>query len=483
MPPKGRKSLEPWLKDEVDFYQHQIDGVRELVKRRSFILGDDMGLGKSLEALAVFCVDIDRGWASTALVISPKSLKWNWVDEIHKFTRIPFVALDGTPSERTRQLMEFLIVSGPKILLITYEEAYLHREELANMPFDVAVFDEAHYIKNPLARRTKAVLELRSRRSFMLTGTPLLNRIDELWCLLHRIDPIKYANYYAFVNRYAVFGGFKGKAVIGVKNEKELKQRVQGIMLRRKKEDVLDLPPVQYIQRRIGMHPEQEELYKMVNDELRLVRYDEVEDEEIDNALTKFLRLKQICGTIRPFTGIDVSAKLDLAVEDDMELVENDHKTVTFTQFHEVRLCYLDRIRDRVGKHVPVFTFEGATPSRERQEIVRRWSAVKGAAVLVPMLQVASEGINLTAARHAGFLDKWFTPGKNQQAVDRLHRIGADETQPVQIREYVTRRSVELRIEQINRDKKKIVDMIVNSGQRDRKLLKLIMEEEAYDEE
>jgi SNF2 family DNA or RNA helicase len=482
MLPKGRKSLSPWMPDEVEFYQHQIEGVRELVKRRSFILGDEMGLGKSLEALAVFCVDIQRGWAKTAIIISPKTLKWNWVKEIEKFTTIPYVPLEGPPGERVRQLMEYMIMDGPKILLITYEEAYLHREELASIPFDIAVFDEAHYIKDPFARRTKSTLEINSRRSFMLTGTPMLNHISELWCLLHRINPTRYRNYWVFMNRYAVFGGHRGKQAVGIKNEAELSQQIHSVMLRRKKEDVLDLPEIQIIQRRVTMEPEQREIYDQADLELRLNRVNE-EDEDIENSLTKFLRLKQICGTTLSCNGHDISAKLDLATQDDMEIVENGHKIVVFTQFREVQECYVKRMHTLLGSSVPVFQMNGDTSARDRQAYADKWSAVSGAAIFVAMMQVASEGITLTAARHGSFLDKWFTPGRNAQARDRLHRIGASTTQPVQIREYLTRKSVEIRIEQINKNKQKLINTIMNQPDRDKKILKLIMEASDDDDE
>jgi SNF2 family DNA or RNA helicase len=177
VPPKAkRKSLEPWLLDSIEFYQHQVDGVRELARRRSFILADDMGLGKSLEALTVFAVDVLRGWAQSAIVIAPPTLKGNWADEIKKFTRFPYFILDSTDNfERTKTLARYMIQTGPKILIVGYEQAGIHGYELEGLSFDVAIYDEAHYIKSPMSKRTKAVLGIKSRRSFMLTGTPLEN--------------------------------------------------------------------------------------------------------------------------------------------------------------------------------------------------------------------------------------------------------------------------------------------------------------------
>lgn len=476
MPPSKAKrgSLAPWLHDEIEYYKHQVDGVRELCRRRSFILADDMGLGKSLEALTVFAVDVVRGWASTMIVICPPTLKGNWVDEIKKFTSFPCFVLDGTPDERIVQFARYMIETDPKVLIIGYEQAYLHREQLNAFMFDVAVFDEAHYIKNPMAQRTKAVLDIKSRRSFMLTGTPMENRVDELWCLLHRVDPDKYANYYSFISRYAVFGGYLGKAIVGVKNEAELINKVNGVMLRRLKRDVLDLPEVQYIPRKVDLYPQQRDIYREIDEDLWVTFKDATEPEAIEHAFVKVLRLRQVCGTLMPFTGEDVSSKLDLAVEDDKELLSLGEKIVVFTQFREVQARYLDRVGS-LG--VPVFSISGDTPAMKRPEVAKTWAAVEGPAIFCAMQQVAYAGLTLVAAKHGSFLDKHYNPQKNQQAVDRLHRIGASETHSVQIREYMCRRTVETRIEQINSLKKKIFNTVINAGNDWKKvLLQLIME-------
>ena len=339
-----RKSLEPFIKDEVKYFDHQIEGVRILAKRKSFLLGDDMGLGKSLQALTVFAVDVKRGWAETCIIICPATVKANWEDEIEKFTRFHCVVLEGTPAQRNRILFDFTNLISPKILICNYEQIAPHLGFLDKMEFDIAIFDEAHYLKNPAAKRTKACLNMYSRRSFLLTGTPMLNHVNELWSILHRAGAIGEMKYYSFLNRYAVFGGYKDKQIVGVKNEKELTEILQNVMLRRLKKDVLNLPDVQYIERRVNLKPEQLELYDEVLNEMRLPRADTATPDDIANALTKFLRLKQICGTTLPFTGTDISGKLDLAVADALELIENDHKIVVFTQFRAVQEAFCKRI-------------------------------------------------------------------------------------------------------------------------------------------
>jgi SNF2 family DNA or RNA helicase len=124
---RPRKSMEPWLLDQVEFYDHQIEGVRDLARRRSFLLADEMGLGKSLQALTVFIIDIMRGWGESCIVVCPVTLKGNWEEEIKKFTRIPVIVLGQeydpkkketvklAPAKRAEQLIRFKNLTGPKI--------------------------------------------------------------------------------------------------------------------------------------------------------------------------------------------------------------------------------------------------------------------------------------------------------------------------------------------------------------------------------
>lgn len=460
MQPAPRKSLEPWLKDEVNYYPHQTEGVRDLARRRSFLLADEMGLGKSLQALTVFAIDVVRGWGSKAIVICPVTLKGNWADEVIKFTRFPAIVLEGTPVQRKAQLQEFSAIDGPKILIVNYEQVTAHLADLNAMKFDVSIFDEAHYLKNPKAKRTKACQDLIATRSFMLTGTPMLNNVNELWSILHRIDPKGFPSYWSFLNRYCVFGGYKDKQIVGVKNEKELTEKLQKYMLRRLKKDVLNLKEPQVIPVRVDLTPEQQKLYDEVINEMRLTNADTGTADDIENALTKFLRLKQICGTTFPFTGQDHSNKLDRAVEIAVELLRSGEKTVVFTQFRDVLEMFARRL-DAVAPEYNIWELHGGIKKEMRQPFVNDWSADPNAAVLLCMLQVAGIGLNMTAARHMIFLDKLFVPGLNKQAIDRCHRIGQDETQSVQVYEMITRNTVENRVEQILRTKVKLNDSIV----------------------
>lgn len=481
----ARKSLEPYLPDGVLFYPHQVAGVRELVKRRNFLLADEMGLGKSLQALTVFIVDVMHRGAESAVVVCPATLKGNWADEIEKFTRLNWVVLgfqekDGkirtlSKEGREKQLIEFALMPSPKVLITNYEQILVHLGELNGMRFDVGIYDEAHYLKNPRAKRTKAAHGLRTKRTFLLTGSPLLNHVNELWSLLHKLDPVAYPKYWSFVNRYAVFGGYQDKQIVGVKNESELIERIDRIMVRRLKKDVLDLPEVQVIQRRVDLSNEQQKLYDEVIEDLRITIPRDPDPMEIENALTKFLRLKQICATTLPFTDEDHSNKLDLVVQDIMALREEGYRVVVFTQFRAVIMA-LERRLNKEG--VSPFVLHGDVAQQHRQPLIAEWSVNTVQAPILCMMQVAGLGLNMTAARHCMFVDKLFVPLLNQQAVDRLHRIGADKTQPVQVFEYITRNTVENRVEAILRTKSKIFNTIIEMGDFRKKLIEALMEEE-----
>lgn len=451
----------------------KVSAINHLYVTRNFIVTHN-----SLSAITIFAIDVYRKWVETALIVCPVTLKENWYDEFQKFTCIPCIILEGTPVQRKKILQDFEDLEGPRVLVCNYEQVAAHQVELRELHFDVGIFDEAHYLKNPKAKRTKACFDLKFDRTFLLTGTPMLNQVNELWAPLHMINPRRFPKYWSFVNRFCVWGGYQDRQIIGVKNEKELTEILQEYMVRRLKKDVLDLPEVQIIERKISLLPEQIKIYEEVRDEMRLERINADEPDDIENALTKFLRLKQICGTTHPFTGEDYSSKLDLAVNDAIELLANGNKIVVFTQFRDV----LERFCVRLDTRAPQFDIwelHGGIKQDKRQPTVKDWSASTQPGALVCMLQIAGVGLNMTAARNALFLDELFVPGLNQQAIDRLHRIGQSYSQPVQVHKYICKGTIENRVQEILRQKNKIFGNIVESDPNWRKkLLEALLEED-----
>jgi SNF2 family DNA or RNA helicase len=418
------------IKAEVVLYPHQVEGVRWLIARSNWLLADDMGLGKTLEALVVSARILDvrerRSVRTRVIVVATASLKYNWLDEIDKWTTFTATVLEGTPDKRSKQLANF----DTDVLIVNYEQIKAHVEELNDLDFTVAIFDEAHYIKNPTSKRTKMALKLLADHYFLLTGSPLLNRVNELWTLLHRIDPVEFPSYWRFRNRYCIYGGWQGKELIGVKNQKELHAHLQNHMLRRLKRDVLDLPEKQIVQVMVDLSPAQARVYKEVWTEMTLTLPSDPDPLEIESALTRFLRLKQICSTTANVGLPDDSIKLDRAVEMATEIItEAGEHLVFFTQFRATQAALIARLEKL---HIECYELNGDTPPSQRVPTVKRWGD-RGPAALVCMLQVAGVGLNMTRGVE-GHHDRQAVRAQAQRAGARPaashrhgpHQAGAD---------------------------------------------------------
>lgn len=479
----ARKSLR-FIKDETQYYEHQANGIRKGARMSSFILADEPGLGKTLQALTIAAIDFELNIARRVLVVCPASLKYNWAEECDKYTRFQYIILEGSPDER-KSLIRLFEVMELQILIVNYEQVRTHLKDLNALDFDIIIYDEAHYIKNHKSKRSQAALSLKGTRHIVVTGTPMLNQVHELWTLLHRIDPYRWPNYWPFVNRYCAFGGYRNKQIIGVKNRQELNLHLQEVMIRRLKKDVLDLPKNQYIQVPIELHPEQRKIYDQALSDLEVDLPDSPDPMELENALVKYLVLKQICGTLACLPGYDdTSAKLDRAVEMLEEFTHEEpdspsEPVVVFTQFRTVSSCLAARL-EKVG--IKVYQLNGDTPKDKRVSMVEEWGNYKDPAtgkraVLICMLQIAV-GLNMTAASKCIFVDKLYVPKLNGQAKDRLDRIGADLTKPIQIYELIARKTIEQRIESILKTKTKIFDSVVEESDWKRELYKALREKD-----
>jgi SNF2 family DNA or RNA helicase len=472
-----RKSLEPWLKDEVIFRDYQVDGVRFMIQRQNPLQADEMGLGKSLQAIATFSTDVKMGWGETLIVVAPVTLKANWANEFRKFTNIPYTVLgeemrDGRRrkldrNERDMQIVFFAGGQGPRALIVNYEQVVAHLDMLNAVGFHMAVFDESHYLGNSESQRTMACLALQARRKIPMTGTPVTKNVHNLWALLRMTWPGT-PPFATFMNRHAVYGGFKKREIVGIKRKEEIHEILGRIMIRRLQKDVLDLKEPNIIQRWVELTDVQRKLYDEVEKEMQLTIDPDEPPEEYDNHLFKNLRLRQLCGTTYEFNGEDNSNKLTAAIEDTLEIVGNGHRLVVFTQFRPMVGRYVARLQ-QAAPNIPVWELHGDIPATERFDIVERWEKSTTPGVIVCMMQVTAFGLNMTAGSHGIFLDKHVTPAVNRQAIARLNRIGQDVTKAVTIIEYITVDTVEVRVEEICAIKDETADELVEEAVREGK--------------
>lgn len=464
----GHDGLEP-----LTYRSHQIEGIRKLARMNSFLLGDDMGLGKSIQSLTVAALDFDRGWANKILILCPPKLTYNWLEEIEKFTHFNPVVLEGKPVER-HSLLDNL-PDSVEIVIAGYTMVQKHMDQLNAIGFEICICDEAHELKSPTSKRWKGVRKLKANRWFMLSGTPMLNRPNELWTTLNRIAPETFDNYWVFTHRYCTFGGFKKKQVVGVRRKEELAEILDTVMVRRLKDDVLDLPQKQYTTKIVGLSPLQKKLYKEAIEEFQLTLPGDPTPMELESSVVRFMRLKQICGTPATLGEADESDKLDLAVDIAKELHETKNKLVVFTQFRGVLQAMAERLE---AEKIPIYQLHGGVKVADRQQAIKDWTESEEPGVVLAMIQVAGVGLNMVAARHCMFIDKAYVPGVNDQASDRLHRIGASTVHPVEIIELFCKGTVEARVEQILKSKRKMFNDIVNRQALNKIIYQAVMEEE-----
>ncbi len=432
------------LAAELRHYQH--DGVRWLMFMRETGLGallaDDMGLGKTLQALCAI-----RG---RTLVVSPTSVLHNWADEIRRFRPGLSHCLYHGPGRK--------LDVAADVTLTTYALLRLDADRLAREQWGTVVLDEAQAIKNPDSQVAAAAFRLDAEFKLALTGTPVENRLDELWSQFHFINRGLLGGRADFQERYA------GPIAAGqAEAARKLRDRIRPFVLRRLKQEVApELPPRTDVVLRCELTPEERTVY----DTIRLATLENVvsklgEGGGVLAALEALLRLRQAAchSGLVPGHQADSSSKLALLLESLDNVVAEEHKAIVFSQW----TALLDLAEPKLRESGIEFTrLDGST--RDRAAVVRRFQDAAGPPVMLISLKAGGTGLNLTAADHVFLLDPWWNPAVEDQAADRAHRIGQDK--PVMVYRLVAEDTVEERILALQERKREIAAAAL--GQADR---------------
>jgi SWI/SNF-related matrix-associated actin-dependent regulator of chromatin subfamily A-like protein 1 len=384
-----------------EYLPYQIEGIEFARIRNSVLFGDEMGLGKTVEAI---------GWLNchpeieSLLIVCPATLKVNWA----------------------RELAKWLISPCVEVTIINYD--MLHTLDTERV-YDAVILDEAHYIKNPKALRSKHCLKIQAKNKLCLTGTPILSRPIELWHLLHFLAPelwprgsyMKFAIRYcgAYQRRVRTHNGWRWVwDMRGATRLDELKMHLSYLMIRRMKSDVLkDLPPKrrQIIELpTVGLNSELRYELKAAATRMEdLINEYAVDVANLDGAITTAWNQM---AELRHQAGL---AKVAMAVDIIHDAVEASGKVVVFAHHRDV----IASLRDALVDYMPA-VIHGDTPQAARQGEVDRFQNDDRVKVFIGQIQAAGVGITLTAASHVIFVELDWTPGIVNQAEDRCHRIG-----------------------------------------------------------
>jgi len=402
------------------------------------ILADDMGLGKTLQALCAITAE-----GGPSLVIAPTSVIGNWLAECTKF--VPHLSTNRFHGPRRR--LEEVDITVTSYALLRLDPSLLERE------WTTVVLDEAQAIKNPESQTAQAAFKLRAKHRMSLTGTPIENRLDELWSQLHFVMPGFLGGRKHFADRYArpVEHGDPRAA-------KALRKRIAPFVLRRLKSEVAtDLPPRTDVVLKCPMPPEQRSLYEGVHAAAQGDLARMLGDGKALEILEVLLRLRQAACHSRLLPGDrpDVSGKLEVLVEKLTSLAEAGHRCLVFSQW----TSHLDLIEERVGE-LGVLRLDGST--RNRDGVVAAFQDPEGPPVFLLSLKAGGTGLNLTAADYVFHADPWWNPAVEDQAIDRAHRIGQDK--PVVSVKLISEGTVEERILALQEKKRAIARAALGEG-------------------
>ena len=436
-----------------DLRPYQIDGVKWLSVLYKYSLGgilaDDMGLGKTIETIA-FINSIKQD--KPILIVSPKSLVFNWVSEFNKFASdIPVYAIIGTVEERKKIIKK---IKNDKfgVYFISYDSLRNEFENLTDITFDMCILDEAQFIKNMHAKKTGAVKQINALHTIALTGTPIENNIYDLWSIFDFLMPHYLLDYEDFKDSYE-------------HNEEYyeiVRDKVAPFILRRRKEDVLkDLPEKYEVIITTEMSQEQRKLY----DAFRLQAKEQLKSSDggskIMEVLSIITRLRQIC--VDPSTFVDnfvgESGKITALKDIIQDKMQEGHRFLIFSQF----VSALNIVKDEIEKMgIKYYMITGDTSAKERLRICNDFNKDEDYKIVLISLKAGGTGLNLVGADVVIHLDPWWNYSAESQASDRAHRIG--QTRTVEVIKLIAENSIEEKVVNLQNEKKELVDKVISDN-------------------
>lgn len=445
----------------ADFREYQAKGFSWLWFMYKYglngILADDMGLGKTLQALTLLQKAKDKDGPEPTLVICPTSVVFNWEAEIQKFApELSCLKLAGI--ERKQFFKE---IPNYDIIITSYALIRRDIEKLKKINFRYVILDESQNIKNALSQTAQAVKKLNSQHKMALSGTPIENKLEELWSVFDFLMPGFLFSVSEFNYRYVNPIMERDDKTV----EKRLKLQIYPFILRRMKRDVAkDLPDkienVAYCE----LTPEQKDFYLDVLDSTKEELFKSIEQNGLEKSrmsiFSALLRLRQICCHPRLYDKEGVkgkigSGKFEYLKEMLEEIISENHRILLFSQFVDM----LDLVRDWLEREaIPYEYLTGKT--KDRQAAVERFNNNDSIPIFLVSLKAGGTGLNLTGADYVIHYDPWWNPAVEDQATDRAYRIG--QTKKVFVYRLITKNTVEEKIQKLKQVKRNLVDSVIS---------------------
>ena len=447
---------------------HQIEAFNYGMEKNSLLIGDEQGLGKTKESIDI-CVARKKELIKTLIVCGVNSVKYNWEKEIQIHSNESCVMVDGkTMDVRVQQLNDWY--RGSAYFGVINIES-LRNEKIQDALYlgikdgyiGAIIVDEIHKAKNGGSQQGKALRFLKAPVKIGLSGTPM-NKAEDLWNILTWLG-VERRSFYSFKNAYCTMGGFGGYKVIGYKNLNDRNAELNTVMLRRKKEEVLDLPPKLYSTEYVELTTAQKKQYRDIKNGI-------VADMEnilaSVNPLNCTLRLRQLTSGNPNLT--DDSPKLDRIKEMlEEEIIPNGHKAIIFSQWSTIA----KDLGIELSEYDPI-VITGEVPPEQRQRLVDNFQTNPHCKVAIGTIGAMGTGLTLNKASYVFFMDKAWNSGDNAQAEDRAHRIGT--VGAVNVISMVAKGTIDEAVEDYLLENKDLIDRVVD-GKGSKQDIKTILKE------
>lgn len=436
-------------------------------------LADDMGLGKTIQALSVLLKEKETNGSlpGPVLLVCPTSVVTNWEREVRKFS--PSITTHVHQGAGRLRGAEFIqTAKNVDIILSSYAVVRQDAETIQSIAWWSVILDEAQNIKNSGAKQTQAIRKIQASYRLALTGTPVENRLSELWSIMQFLNPGYLGSQETFRRYYALpierFGDKEAAF--------RLRKLVSPFILRRLKSDpavIQDLPDKIEVKDFVNLSHEQAELYKKVVDDVMARVQESSGIERRGQVLSLLTQLKQICNhpvhwekqdaetILADESFIRRSGKIQRLLELLEEIISEGDRVLLFTQYAEMGKVLASWLPRQMG--VAVQFLYGATPTEMRDQMVKRFQEdPHGPSIFILSLKAGGIGLNLTRANQVIHFDRWWNPAVEDQATDRAYRIG--QSRNVQVHKLITVGTLEERIDDMIESKKGLADAIITSG-------------------
>jgi hypothetical protein len=421
----------------VPLYDFQMEGALFLACRGRSILGDDMGLGKTVQTLAaVELLARERG-VRRVLVVAPASVKYQWEAEIRKFTGRPVQVIEGGIEERRDQYAGETFYK-----LVNYEQVVRDREAINEWKPDLVVLDEAQRIKNWESKTSREVKKLRSRYAMVLTGTPLENKLEELYSIVQFVDERRFGPAFQFLHDHRVLD--ENHNMKGYRNLDKIREKLAPVFLRRTRGEVLAQLPsrtdnnvfVELADAQRGPYEDQRAALA------RLLQKNFLTDLDRKRILAAIVNMRMVCDSLFLLDKQSrVSPKLDEFSELLAGIITEDHKAVVFSQW-ETMILEAAKVLDALN--VGYAVLHGGLAGKERKEALERFKNDPQCKVFLST-DAGGTGLNLQAADTVVNLELPWNPAVLEQRIARVHRMG--QSRPVRVVNLVTRGTIEERVQ------------------------------------